>query len=85
MQIHVYLCGREVTGEILCIKTVDEVVVEQRAHDFLALSLSHAYRVACCNPSFHPLWIAEHNTKGHTRHFRDMVKLCCVVQGRSID
>ncbi len=65
-------------------KAVDEMVMEQRAHDFVTLSLSRAYRVACCNHDFHPLWIAEHNTKGHTRHFQDMVKLNCVVEGRLI-
>ena len=64
-------------------KAVDEVVMEQRAHDFFTLSLSRAYRVACCNPAFHPLWIMEHDTKDHARHFRDMVKLNCVVEGRS--
>ncbi len=64
-------------------EAVDEVGMEQRAHVFLVFSLSCAYRVECCNPDFHPLWIAEHNTKGHTRQFRDMVKPNCVVEGRS--
>ena len=28
---------------------------------------------------FHPVWVAEHKTKGHRKHFRDLAKLSCVV------
>ena len=56
----------------------ERFLIESVSHD---PTLNRFYEIQGTSHSFHPVWIAEARTLGHKKHYRDLAKLNCVIQG----